>query len=275
MNSQQESEQSRKVRRGFGYLAIGALCVAAVGFIIGLAPVGVTGFLVFLLLPYTVMVVHLNATRALTLTEEKLWARELWLSHRSIVAVWAYLFAADLGERAGDSRDHDAAAGERWPLGRPGQGSPRDTFASVAPMSPGAGDVAAFRAVCLEVIRGITIQPVTRDSWEAFARLFEAKGSPHYCWCTPYRVCGGRKSSDTQKRASMLKLVDAGTPIGLLACKGTEPVGWCSVAPRETYARLDRSRTMPRVTSSETPTWTGCASSSLSAIATSVSRAPC
>ena len=100
MNSQQESEQSRKVRRGFGYLAIGALCVAAVGFIIGLVPVGVTGFLVFLLLPYAVMVVHLNATRALTLTEKKLWARELWLSHRSIVAVWAYLFAADLGERA-------------------------------------------------------------------------------------------------------------------------------------------------------------------------------
>jgi len=45
-------------------------------------------------------------------------------------------------------------------------------------------------------------------------------------------------------------------PIGLLVCKDTEPIGWCSVAPRESYARLERSRTMPRVTSSETPTWT-------------------
>ena len=54
----------------------------------------------------------------------------------------------------------------------------------------------------------------------------------------------------------MLKLVDAGTPIGVLAYKGTEPVGWCSVAPRETYVRLERSRSMPRMTSSETPTWT-------------------
>jgi GNAT superfamily N-acetyltransferase len=106
------------------------------------------------------------------------------------------------------------------------------------------------------MIRGIRIQPVTRENWEAFARFFQAKGSPHYCWCTLHRLCGERKSSDKQKKASMLKLVDAGTPIGLLASKGTEPVGWCSVAPRETYVRLERSRTMPRVTSSETPTWT-------------------
>lgn len=39
----------------------------------------------------------------------------------------------------------------------------------------------------------------------------------------------------------------AGTPVGLLAYEGGEPVGWCSVAPRETYERLERSRTMPRV----------------------------
>ena len=107
------------------------------------------------------------------------------------------------------------------------------------------------------MIRGITIRPVTHENWEAFARFFEAKGSPHYCWCTLHRVCGERKSSNTEKKASMRKLVNAGTPIGLLASKGREPVGWCSVAPRETYVRLERSRAMPRMTSSETPTWTG------------------
>lgn len=104
--------------------------------------------------------------------------------------------------------------------------------------------------------QGITIRPVTHENWEAFARFFGAKGSPHYCWCTLHRLGDGRKSSKAEKKASMLKLVDAGTPIGLLASHGGEPVGWCSVAPRETYARLERSRTMPRVTSPETPTWT-------------------
>jgi GNAT superfamily N-acetyltransferase len=54
----------------------------------------------------------------------------------------------------------------------------------------------------------------------------------------------------------MQALVAAATPIGVLAYDGDEPVGWCSVAPRETYVRLARSRTMPRVTALDTPTWT-------------------
>ena len=65
------------------------------GFIVGLAPLAVAGFLVSLMLPYGVMVDHLNVTRALTHEEKKLWCRELWWNHRSLVAVWAYLFAAD------------------------------------------------------------------------------------------------------------------------------------------------------------------------------------
>ena len=54
----------------------------------------------------------------------------------------------------------------------------------------------------------------------------------------------------------MRTFVDSGVPIGVVACKGDEPVGWCSVAPRETYVRLARSRTMPRVTAPATSTWT-------------------
>ena len=52
----------------------------------------------------------------------------------------------------------------------------------------------------------------------------------------------------------MKALVLSGTPIGVLAYLGDEPVGWCSVAPRESYVKLERSRTMPRV--STAVTWT-------------------
>jgi GNAT superfamily N-acetyltransferase len=97
---------------------------------------------------------------------------------------------------------------------------------------------------------------VTRESWDAFAGFFESKGSPHYCWCTSYRVRGAADLTEGEKRACMDRLVRAGTPVGVLAFVGSDPVGWCSVAPRETYVRLERSRTMPRVTSAETPTWT-------------------
>ena len=103
---------------------------------------------------------------------------------------------------------------------------------------------------------GIRISPVTKENWETFSRLFEAKGAPHYCWCTTYRAPSASKLTGAQKKAFMRTSVDAGVPIGVIACKGDEPIGWCSVAPRETYVRLARSRAMPRATSPATSTWT-------------------
>jgi GNAT superfamily N-acetyltransferase len=102
----------------------------------------------------------------------------------------------------------------------------------------------------------ITVHPVTMKTWGDFVRLFQARGGPHYCWCTPYRFPGAQTMSRDQKTEAIQGLVIGHTPVGVLAYVGQEPVGWCSVAPRETYARLDRSRTMPRVTPTETPTWT-------------------
>jgi GNAT superfamily N-acetyltransferase len=106
------------------------------------------------------------------------------------------------------------------------------------------------------VKRRIRVEPVTAENWELFARFFEAKGSPHFCWCTAYRVRNASELTAAKKKACTRGLVAAGVPIGVLARQGDEPVGWCSVAPRETYVRLERSRTMPRVTPLATPTWT-------------------
>ena len=102
----------------------------------------------------------------------------------------------------------------------------------------------------------IRIEPVTRENWETFARLFETKGAPHYCWCTSYRVRNASELTGARKKAFMRNAVDTGVPIGVIACKGDEPIGWCSVAPRETYVRLERSRAMPRATPPATSTWT-------------------
>jgi GNAT superfamily N-acetyltransferase len=106
------------------------------------------------------------------------------------------------------------------------------------------------------VERNIRIEPVTTENWEVFARFFEAKGSPHYCWCTAYRVRNAPELTAPQKKACLRGLVASGVPVGVLARQGDEPVGWCSVAPRETYVRLERSRTMLRATPLATPTWT-------------------
>jgi GNAT superfamily N-acetyltransferase len=98
------------------------------------------------------------------------------------------------------------------------------------------------------------VAEVTRRSWPDFERLFLARGSPHYCWCNIHRFRDAHLIGGDEKRARMRALVMAGTPIGVLAYDGQDAVGWCSVAPRESYVKLERSRTMPRVSSA--PTWT-------------------
>ncbi|TIV65144.1 MAG: GNAT family N-acetyltransferase, partial [Mesorhizobium sp.] len=47
--------------------------------------------------------------------------------------------------------------------------------------------------------------------------------------------------SDEKKRM-MMALIDAGTPVGIVAELDGKPVGWCSVAPRETYRKLSKQQ---------------------------------
>jgi hypothetical protein len=100
------------------------------------------------------------------------------------------------------------------------------------------------------------VRPVTPENWTDFAALFEARGGPHYCWCTIHRFSAHHLMSSPEKKSAMHDLVAGGTPIGVLAYDKEVPAGWCSIAPRESYAGLLRSRKMPRVTPLAVPTWT-------------------
>ena len=102
--------------------------------------------------------------------------------------------------------------------------------------------------------RRIVVRPVTPDRREDYARLFSARGAPGSCWCAAYRFPSVASLDKAERRRRMEALVSRGVPVGVLAYDGDEPVGWCSVAPRETYRRLERSRVMPRV--GDAPTWT-------------------
>jgi len=48
-------------------------------------------------------------------------------------------------------------------------------------------------------------------------------------------------------RASLRGLVASGRVPGLLAYLGGTAVGWCSVAPRDAFPRLERARVLPRI----------------------------
>jgi GNAT superfamily N-acetyltransferase len=46
------------------------------------------------------------------------------------------------------------------------------------------------------------------------------------------------KASNAVRKNSMKRIVNAGTPVGIMAYEGETPVGWCSIAPRATHTPL-------------------------------------
>jgi GNAT superfamily N-acetyltransferase len=45
--------------------------------------------------------------------------------------------------------------------------------------------------------------------------------------------------------AALAQAARSGQPVGILAYLGAEPVGWCSIAPRESYRAVLASRVIP------------------------------
>ena len=102
---------------------------------------------------------------------------------------------------------------------------------------------------------GLEFHPLTADRWGDLVALIEHHGNPGYCWCMIWRLTSSayRQLDSSQRRQALQTLVNSGTPTGILAYLDGEPVGWCSVAPRETYLRLERSKTLKRI--DDLPTW--------------------
>ncbi len=86
----------------------------------------------------------------------------------------------------------------------------------------------------------VDVREVDARAWPDLERLFEARGGPKWCWCSVFRRdAAGRRPKDRAAQKALLEgMARRGVPIGLLAYHDGEPVAWCSVAPRETFAPL-------------------------------------
>lgn len=101
----------------------------------------------------------------------------------------------------------------------------------------------------------LTFRTVTADCADDLARLGERYGRFGYCSCMRWRIPSRQyKQSTKASRAEALgDLARGGESVGVLAYEDDEPVGWCSIAPREQYSALERYRALPRV--DEVPVW--------------------
>lgn len=101
----------------------------------------------------------------------------------------------------------------------------------------------------------LQFRPLEERSWHDAEELFGERGGCGGCWCMWWRLTSSEfeKNKGEANRRALKELVLAGETAGLLAYDGDRAVGWCSVAPREHFPRLARSRILSPV--DDKPVW--------------------
>lgn len=104
-------------------------------------------------------------------------------------------------------------------------------------------------------IADLKFYPLTSERWADFEKLFGKHGACGSCWCMWWRLKRSEfaKNKREGNKKAMKKIVDNDEIPGILAYVNKEPVGWCSVAPREAFPALERSRVLKRV--DDKPVW--------------------
>ncbi len=112
-----------------------------------------------------------------------------------------------------------------------------------------------MRTLKKQATPNLQFHPVTRERLPDLTRFSEQHGKFCYCSCMRWRMRSTEfhRSTKEGRVAALERLVRQDTPVGVLAYADGNPVGWCSIAPRETYGALERYRALPRL--DDAPVW--------------------
>ena len=90
---------------------------------------------------------------------------------------------------------------------------------------------------------GFEYHPLTPERWEDLETLFGKSGAWGGCWCMWWRLTAAEfeKQRGAENKITMRDIVDEGRVPGILLYKQGTPVGWCSLASRDEFPRLNRS----------------------------------
>ncbi len=93
-----------------------------------------------------------------------------------------------------------------------------------------------------------TFSPLTSKNWNAFVELFGSRGACGGCWCMYWRLMAAEYNMQKgeKNKLAMKHLLKHSAP-GILAYAGEKAIGWCAVAPREEYKRLEKSKILSPV----------------------------
>lgn len=92
----------------------------------------------------------------------------------------------------------------------------------------------------------LRMEPLSPERWDDLERLFGPQGAYSGCWCMWWRLRRSEfeRNGNAGNKKALRSLVRQRVVPGLLAYDRSEPVAWCSVAPREEFGSLNRSRVL-------------------------------
>lgn len=104
-------------------------------------------------------------------------------------------------------------------------------------------------------MKKLVFKELTKETWKDFELLFGERGACGGCWCMAWRLKPSefKELQGAGNKKAMKKLVNKGESIGIIAYEGKKPVGWCAVAPREEFVRLENSKVLKRI--DDKPVW--------------------
>src|SRR5215510_5427576 len=106
-----------------------------------------------------------------------------------------------------------------------------------------------------EAVNNLEFHPVSIDRYADLATFFERHGNLNYCWCMRWRLKSTefQKAKSKERQNKLQSFIQQKIPVGVMAYHQDEVVGWCSIAPRETYPFLESSTVLKRI--DNLPVW--------------------
>ena len=100
-----------------------------------------------------------------------------------------------------------------------------------------------------------SFHPLTPERWGDFEALFGIRGACGGCWCMWWKSTHAeyQKNKGINNMQAMREQVKSGIRPGILAYHDETAAGWCAVAPRSDYRRLDTSRILSPL--DDLPVW--------------------
>jgi GNAT superfamily N-acetyltransferase len=89
----------------------------------------------------------------------------------------------------------------------------------------------------------LTVRELSNATWNDFEDVLGKNGGARGCWCMHWRlsIADWMAGKGDGNRRAMRKLSRQPSTPGVVIYRGTTPVAWCSLGPRASFPRLERS----------------------------------